>query len=130
MFPFLFILKTSENRSFHGVQKWNTSLKSAHQAYNSMTLCLSKCFGIIHSVYVHKYFRKTNIFYPLIRKHTCAYQKVRNVAFSENFAYVLNEWSLSENCIQVKWKHLTSSYPLSCIIRIFIHFTDFVFLLF
>ena len=25
---------------------------------------------------------------------TCAYQGVRNVSFSENFAYVLNKWSL------------------------------------
>ena len=25
---------------------------------------------------------------------SCAYQGVRNVSFSENFAYVLNEWSL------------------------------------
>ena len=26
--------------------------------------------------------------------HTCAYREVRNVGFSENFAYVLNEWPL------------------------------------
>ena len=29
--------------------------------------------------------------YPLIRIRTCAYPGVRNVNFSENFAYVLNE---------------------------------------
>ena len=28
---------------------------------------------------------------PLIRTRTCAYQGVRNVSVSENFAYVLNE---------------------------------------
>ena len=28
-------------------------------------------------------------------KRMCAYQGVRNVSFSENFAYVLNGWSLS-----------------------------------
>ena len=28
---------------------------------------------------------------------TCAYQGVRNVSFSENFAYVLNEWSFYAN---------------------------------
>ena len=38
-------------------------------------------------------FRKTNISYPLIRVCTCAYQGVRKVSFSENLAYVLNEWS-------------------------------------
>ena len=27
---------------------------------------------------------------------TCAYQRVRNVSFSENFAYVLNGWSPKE----------------------------------
>ena len=37
---------------------------------------------------------KTNISYPLIRTRTCAYQRVRNVSFSENFGNVLNEWSL------------------------------------
>ena len=31
-------------------------------------------------------FRKTNIFYPLIRTGTYAYQRVRNVRFSENLA--------------------------------------------
>ena len=31
-------------------------------------------------------FRKTNIFYPLIRSRTCAYHRVRNVHFSENLA--------------------------------------------
>ena len=40
--------------------------------------------------YVRKIFRKTNISNPLIRTRTCAYQGVRNVSFSENFAYVLN----------------------------------------
>ena len=40
-----------------------------------------------------KFFRKTNISYPLIRTRTCAYQGVRNASFSENLAYVLNEWS-------------------------------------
>ena len=44
-----------------------------------------------------KYFQKIlspNISYPLTSTHTCAYQGIRNVSFSENFAYVLNEWSL------------------------------------
>ena len=36
--------------------------------------------------------RKTNIFYPMISKHKYAYQGVRNASFSENFAYVQNEW--------------------------------------
>ena len=40
-------------------------------------------------------FSKTNISYPNIRTSTCAYQGVRNVSFPENFAYVLNESSLT-----------------------------------
>ena len=42
--------------------------------------------------YVRKIFRKTNVSYLLIRTPTCAYQGVRNVSFSKNFAYVLNGW--------------------------------------
>ena len=30
-----------------------------------------------------------------ITAHTSAYQRLRNVSFSENFAYVLNEWPLN-----------------------------------
>ena len=47
--------------------------------------------------YVRKIFRKTNISYTLIRTHLCAYQGVRNVSFSENFANVINEWSLKNS---------------------------------
>ena len=44
--------------------------------------------------YVLKIFRKTNISYPLIRTRSWAYQGVRNVSFSENFAYLLNDLHL------------------------------------
>ena len=40
--------------------------------------------------HVRKIFRKTDISDPLIRTRTCAYQGIRNVSFSENFAYALN----------------------------------------
>ena len=40
--------------------------------------------------YVRKIFRKTNTSNPLMRARTCAYQGVRNISFSENFAYVLH----------------------------------------
>ena len=40
--------------------------------------------------YVRKIFRKTDISNPLIRTRTCAYQGVKNVSFSEDFAYLLN----------------------------------------
>ena len=46
--------------------------------------------GFIHLVRTQN-FRKANISYTLIRTRTCVYQGVRNVSFSECFAYVLNE---------------------------------------
>ena len=47
--------------------------------------------GHLLSTYA-KFFRKTNIYNPLIRTRTCACQEVRKVSFSENFAYVFNGW--------------------------------------
>ena len=41
--------------------------------------------------YICKIYRETNICYPLTRARTCAYKEVRNVSFSENFVYSLNE---------------------------------------
>ena len=34
---------------------------------------------------------------PFICTRTCAFQGVRNVSFSETFAYLLNEWSHSND---------------------------------
>ena len=45
-------------------------------------------------LYVRKIVRKTYILYSLVHTRTYAYQGVRIVGFSENFAYVLNERSL------------------------------------
>ena len=48
--------------------------------------------GIIHLLRMLFFFsRKTNISYSLKRKCMCAYQGVKNVTFSENFAYALND---------------------------------------
>ena len=52
--------------------------------------------GIIHLVHA-QIFRKADISYPLIRRRTYAYQRARNICFSENFAYVLNTWSLAHS---------------------------------
>ena len=46
-------------------------------------------------------------FYPLIRTRKCAYQGVRSNSFSENFAYVPNEWFVKRNeFVSVCWDHL------------------------
>ena len=42
-----------------------------------------------------KFSEKLTFLTPLTRLRTCAYQGVRNVSFSENFAYVLSGWSLT-----------------------------------
>ena len=44
---------------------------------------------VIHLVRMQN-FPKNYYFLPLIRTRKCEYQGVRNVNFSENFAYVLN----------------------------------------
>ena len=52
--------------------------------------------------YVRKIFRKTNISTPLIRKRTRAYPGVRDVSFSEHFAYVLNGWLQRETSFELR----------------------------
>ena len=57
-----------------------------------------KCLGTTSSQKGHRRFRawaifskkRLNILYPLIRIRTSAYQRVRNVSFLVNFAFVLN----------------------------------------
>ena len=58
-------------------------------ALDALKTTQSDDMEIIHLVRTQN-FPKTSISYPLIRTHTCAYQGVRNVSFSENFAYVLD----------------------------------------
>ena len=53
---------------------------------------LSFYLGIIHLARTQN-FPKKNIYYHLIRTDPRAYEMERNFNFSENFAYVLNEWS-------------------------------------
>ena len=42
-----------------------------------------------------KYNFQFKVHFSPTEKRMCAFQGVRNVSFSENFAYVLNGWSLS-----------------------------------
>ena len=54
--------------------------------------------------YVGKIFQKLTIFNPLIRTRPCACQAARNVNFSENFAHVLNGFSLTKaECKSMDW---------------------------
>ena len=47
-----------------------------------------------HSFSTYTKFSEKPHSYSLIRTRTCGDQVVRNISFSENFAYVLNEWHL------------------------------------
>ena len=55
-----------------------------------MVLLANITYGAI-LLYVRKFLRKTNISYLLVCTRMFAYEGVRNVSFSENFAYILNE---------------------------------------
>ena len=63
---------------------------------------------VLVSKFLHgrKMFRKSNISYALIRTHMCASQGLRNVSFSENIAYALNEWSPSLVNLQQYTDHM------------------------
>ena len=63
--------------------------------------------------YVSKIYRKTYIFYLLLRTRLCAYQGVGNVSFSKNFADVLNELSLDPCFIWLfyKWDKVFKNGP-------------------
>ena len=70
----------------------NTALKNAKEPNVSTLNSFNTSIKGPSIKYIRKIFRKTNISNRLIRTRTCAYQGVRNVSFSENFAYVLNGW--------------------------------------
>ena len=63
--------------------------------------------------YIRKIFLKTNICYSLIRTPTWTYQGVRNVNFSEYFAYILHEYSYTKNSISTVSKvHETFDFDI------------------
>ena len=103
---FLFIIATI--RLHKPWEPWRSSHEQQVWFYFWLFLSFPVCWLLVkssvnksaHPIRDHsfstyaKFSEKTNVSYPLIRTRTCAYQGVRNVSFSENFAYVLNEWSL------------------------------------
>ena len=54
--------------------------------------------------WVLKVYQKINIFYLLIRTRTCAHQGLRNINFSENFAYLLTHF-MPVVSFYTPWKH-------------------------
>ena len=66
------------------------------QTYQVSEKYLGQGLFIYH---VLKIFRKTNISYLLILRHTFEYQGLRQISFSENFLYVLNGWYHKKCCM-------------------------------
>ena len=84
------ILETSANGCYY---IWNIGMKRTKQNGSHWSKRkIRKIFGILSKgVYIlvrKQNFPKTYISYPLIRTLTCAYQEVRNVSFTRNFAYI------------------------------------------
>ena len=75
----------------------HTTHAHTHTHTHTQDTPIKTCIHTFIKIHKGKIFRKTNTSYPLIRARTCmcTYQGVRNVSFSENFSYVLNEWSLA-----------------------------------
>ena len=75
--------------------KLNIIVKLNNQLWKKKIFFVQKNSAQIRSMvssikYISKIFRKTIISKPLIRISTCAFQGVRKVSFSKNFAYILN----------------------------------------
>ena len=67
--------------------------------------------------YIRKIFWKTNYSYPLIRRRTRAYQRVRNVSISGNSACIHNIWFILKTPVVVSLG--TSTYSVKLVIRRF-----------
>ena len=97
--PFSMYAKLSEKLTFFISDDIHTYVRIRNVSFLEKFACVLKMDDPLQSLcikgpfihYVRKIFRKTNISNPLIRTHTCAYQGVTNVSFSENFACVLNK---------------------------------------
>ena len=78
---------------------YTTAKLNGFKTFSGLSFGFSLSHGLIHLLRMQN-FRKTDICYPLTRKRTCTCQKVRDVTFSKNFAYVLGVWFLPWIMIQ------------------------------
>ena len=71
------------------IQKWKINGTTDWKLLHKNLLFLNY-YGVIHLVRRQNFSEKLTFFtYPLIRTRTCACQGVRDVSFSENYAYLL-----------------------------------------
>lgn len=78
----------------------NLLMFSAHFSSRELGTFLKFDQGL-SKLYVRKIFQKSDITSPLIPTHTCAYQGVKNISFSEKFACVLPRWFLTKTLFYV-----------------------------
>ena len=117
----LYPLKTSENLQKH-LQKFLQNLvKKTGPFFDPLSANPTKWSKTIKQ-FIGCCRQKTIISNPLIRTCTCAYQGVRIVSFSQNFAYLLNRWppnhifgktfSWVEFFFKLKWHKSRTILPL------------------
>ena len=56
---------------------------------------LCTVYKVVSEIIHFENFAKNQHYPPLIRNRTCLYQGVKNVTFTEDFEYTLNEWFLA-----------------------------------
>ena len=89
--------------SFYTHGKYSRGYRKWSVVWNELTTNYYK--QITHLIHTHM-FPKNYFFYPLPRTRACAYQGETNVSFfPENFAYVLNKWSLTRGVV-FSWIYL------------------------
>ena len=64
--------------------------------YRFWCINFDSSLGIIHLVRTQNFPKNYRFLFP-DSKRPCAYQDVRNISFSEDFAYALNEWPLLDS---------------------------------
>ena len=91
--------KINVRMTYHTFCIWAREFPHNDTLRLNLVLCTLKsdCCEYIQQGFIHlvstQNFPKNSHFLPLWYARTCAYQGVRNVSFSENFAYILNGWS-------------------------------------
>ena len=106
-------------RIFQHSERWGETLRIQSECEKIRTR-ITPNTDTFYAVYVPKIFRNSNISYTLIRTRfiyplkTCAFQRIRNVSFSGNSAYILNWWLLHKDEMLLEvytglhinlWKH-------------------------
>ena len=77
-----------------------------------LTSTWSLNYGIIYLVHTQNIPKNKHFLSPDTNKYVCAYQRVRNVSFSDYFVHILNEWSLNAYVIWDLYGYSKQSYKV------------------